>query len=154
MAIVLPMLLLVVFGLIEFGFAINHNIYVTQGVREAGRQGAVANFSGGVGSCGGSPTDQLVCFTKNRVGLDTTKTAVHVIAPASPAVVGNQFAVCASYPVESLTGLLAPFLSGRFLHSEVKMRLEQAPATGLTTDANSPPAGDVAWSSWCTPPLP
>jgi hypothetical protein len=149
MAIVVPVLLLIVFGLIEFGFAINHNIDVTQGVREGARQGAVANFSGGVAGCAsGSPTAQLVCFTKNRVGLDTSQTYVQVLAPNN--TIGQSFSVCASYPVQSLTGLLEPFLSGRFLHSEVTMRLEQAPTTGLTTGGDAPAPGDSAGWSWCT----
>jgi Flp pilus assembly protein TadG len=148
MAIVIPVLLLIVFGIIEFGFAINHNIDVTQGVREAARQGTVANFSGGIAGCtSGTPNQQLYCFTKNRIGLDQTKTQVMIIGPGTNQV-GQQFSVCASYPVESLTGLLAPFLSGRFLHSETTMRLEQAPATGLVNGNSGIQPGD-SWS-WCT----
>ena len=42
MAIVVPLLLLLVFGILDFGVFLYRNIELTQGVREAGRQGAVA----------------------------------------------------------------------------------------------------------------
>ena len=45
-AIVVPLLLLLVFGIIEWGVFLNRKIDLTQGVREAGRQGAVALVRG------------------------------------------------------------------------------------------------------------
>jgi Flp pilus assembly protein TadG len=43
MALVLPVLLIVVFGLIEFGFAFNAQIALTQAVREGVRVGAIGD---------------------------------------------------------------------------------------------------------------
>src|SRR5690349_24234471 len=77
-AIVVPLVLLLVFGIIEWGVFLNRKIDLTQGVREAGRQGAVASYSGGLASCAaGTPTDQLVCLAKNRIGVSGA--AVYVI---------------------------------------------------------------------------
>ncbi len=148
MAIAIPVLLLVVFGVIEFGIYVNRNINLTQGVREAGRQGAVANYAGGNATCAasGSPTNQLVCLTKVRIGV--TGAAVHVIGPSTNAV-GSAFAVCATYKTQSITGIMQAFLP-RYIHTETIMRIEQAPSTGLTTGGDTDPEGN-GWSSCTTP---
>src|SRR5262245_65412801 len=94
-AIVVPLVLLLVFGIIEWGVFLNRKLDPTQGVREAGRQGAVASYSGGLASCAlGAPTAQLVCLAHNRIGVNGV--AVHVIGPATNTV-GSAFAVCATY---------------------------------------------------------
>jgi hypothetical protein len=41
---------------------------------------------------------------------------------------GDSLQICASYPVNSITGLVAPFVSGKKLVSKVTMRLEQKPS--------------------------
>ena len=43
-ALILPVLLLILVGIIEFGSIYSKVISMRQGVREAGRQGSVANF--------------------------------------------------------------------------------------------------------------
>jgi hypothetical protein len=147
MAIVIPLLVLLVFGVIEFGIFVKRNIDLTQGTREAGRQGAVAVYNGGIASCNlGTPTSSLVCLAKNRIGLSGV--AVWVIGPTTNKV-GSPFAVCAIYQTQSITGLLKPVLP-KTIHSESIMRLEQAPATGLTTGGDVDPTGDN-WSSCAAP---
>jgi Flp pilus assembly protein TadG len=151
-AIVAPFLLLLLFGAIEFGLTLNHDVDLANGVREAARQGVVANYTGGDTSCNGAgaAAAQLACFTRNNIGLGS-QIAVSVSFPTgSSYAVGQTMHVCASYPMTSITGLLAPFLKGHFLHSEVKMRLEQAPGVspGSFTDAQQ--SGDIPFSSWCT----
>jgi len=146
-AIVVPLMLLLVFGIIEWGVFLNRKIDLTQGVREAGRQAAVASYAGGLSSCvPGSPTAQLVCLAHNRIGVGGV--AVHVIAPTTNAV-GSQFALCATYQATPVTGLMSPFLP-KYMHTETIMRLEQAPANGLTTGGDADPEGDN-WSSCAAP---
>jgi hypothetical protein len=146
-AIVVPLLLLLVFGIIEWGVFLNRKIDLTQGVRDAGRQAAVASYAGGLSSCAsGSPTTQLVCLAHNRIGVSGV--AVHVIAPTKNAV-GSQFAVCAKYQTASVTGLMSRFLP-EYMHTETIMRLEQAPANGLTTGGDADPEGNN-WSSCSAP---
>ena len=147
MAIVVPLLLLLLFGIIEWGVFINRHIDLTQGVREAGRQGAVALYAGDAASCAsGTPTDQLVCLTKNRIGVSGV--AVHVIAPATNAV-GSQFAVCATYKTASITGLLQRFIPA-YMHAETIMRIEQAPVPGLATGGDPDPESN-GWASCAAP---
>ena len=69
MAIVIPLLLLLVFAILDFGIFLYRDISLTQGVREAGRQGAVALYNGGNAACSGTPNDQLVCLAKQRSGV-------------------------------------------------------------------------------------
>jgi hypothetical protein len=144
-AIAFPLLALLLFGLIEFGMYINHNISETHGVREGARQAIVADYSGN-SSCTGTPNARILCFTKDRIGLDTV--AVQVIIPNGVAI-GNEIAVCASTPTASITGLMKSFLP-KFGHAETKMRIEQLPPQGQTLlpGGDAPLPGDD-WS-WCT----
>ena len=151
-AIVAPLLLLLVFGIIEFGLTLNHDVDLTNGVREGARQGVVANYTGNDASCTGAgpPAAQLACFTRRNIGLGSG-TAVSVNFPTgSGYAVGQMMFVCASHPMTSITGLLGPFLKGRFLHSEVRMRLEQAPGVSPGTFSDAQQTGDRPFSSWCT----
>ena len=146
MAIVVPLLLVLIFGMIDFGIFLYRDIGLTQAVREAGRQGAVAKYDGGNVACSaGTPTANLVCLTKQRSGLSGVK--VHVIAPSN--TVGSMFALCASYQSNAITGLTAPFLP-KHIHVETIMRLEQAPTNGLTTGGDPDPEANN-WSSCKAP---
>src|SRR3954469_14811189 len=83
-ALIAPILFLVLFGLIDFGFIYNDFLSVRQGVRDGARQGAVANF-GTQTSCTNdsftssitsTETKELICSTRNRIGLDNNKMRV------------------------------------------------------------------------------
>src|SRR3954453_15093727 len=94
-ALIAPILFLVLFGLIDFGFIYNDFLSVRQGVRDGARQGAVANF-GTQRSCTNdsftssitsTETKELICSTRNRIGLDNNKMRVAVcLAPTSGTV--------------------------------------------------------------------
>ena len=146
MAIVIPFLLLLIFGMIDFGIFLYRNIGLTQGVREAARQAAVAKFDGGVATCtSGTPTQKVVCAAKQRINVSGV--AIQVLAPSN--TVGSTFAVCATYKTTAIAGLTAPFIP-KYMHAETIMRLEQAPTTGLTTGGDPDPESN-GWSS-CKPP--
>lgn len=139
-AIVLVLLALILFGITEFGFAYNNYISVRNGSREGARLAVVddvknapsCSINGAAVTPPANPgnasdaTNALVCKTKDRIGLDPAKTKVKVSLAGT--TIGQNVTVCASYPVDSVTGLLKPFLEGRTLVSEVVMRLEQPPA--------------------------
>jgi Flp pilus assembly protein TadG len=145
MAIIAPLLLLLLFGVIEFGLLLYKSIGISEGLREAGRQGAVAQYGGNVASCNLAPTDGLVCLAKQRIGVSGT--AIHVIAPTN--TVGSAFAICATYKSTAITGATVPFVP-KYLHSETIMRLEQAPNPGLTTGGDADPEGNN-WASCKAP---
>jgi hypothetical protein len=87
LAIILPLFLAIVFGVIEFGITYNNLITIRQGTREAARQGAVGNF-GSTTSCSltglsGSPStdiQKLMCLAKQQIGLSYANTRVKVMS--------------------------------------------------------------------------
>src|SRR5438445_13173943 len=76
-AFVIPILVLLIFGAIEFGNLFNNYNSVRNGVREGARQGVVANTSAGdcntstdlVNATGSTNTKNLICLVKSRIGI-------------------------------------------------------------------------------------
>jgi Flp pilus assembly protein TadG len=130
-ALVLPVLVVLVFGIIDFGFAFNSYIEVRSGAREGARLAAVNNgCSATSGGCTASDTaerDDLIADTRERItGLaDAADVGVNISFPDAGAAknAGNNVAVCLVYPFNSVTGLFS------FLNVDLKskgvMRLEQ-----------------------------
>jgi TadE-like protein len=138
-ALILLLFFLLIFGMIEFGVDYNNYIAVRNGTREGARVGVVNDLKGAPSctiagttvtppSTPASQTDwtnALICKTKSRIGLKSASIKVQILVP-NPTI-GGTLQVCASYPVGSVTGLVAPFVSGKTLVSSVTMRLEQVP---------------------------
>lgn len=145
-ALVAPLLLVLVFGIIDYGLWFSDSLSMRQGVREAARQGVVANF-GTDTSCGSSNAEKLQCLAKDRIGGITGEPAVMVIAPGGW-VKGEPLIVCAQMQVEAGTGLV-PLPNDKVITSKVEMAIENAePDTEFGSAAESAPAGKD-WS-WCT----
>jgi hypothetical protein len=90
MALVLPVLLLVVVGIIEFGFVFNAQISLTQSVREGVRVGAI----------GPSPTESLM--------RDAMRDAYFGVTGDKPEMVEDESHACGDGVSEAqLTGVLA-----------------------------------------------
>jgi hypothetical protein len=164
-ALILPVFLLILVGVIEFGAAYSKVISLRQGVREAGRQASVANFGPNPPSCTGvyilSPVpsneiQRLVCQTKDQSGVpDTVRVFVRFkdenLAATGPYIVGNSIVVCAIEPLDSFTGLMQPFLSGHYIRTKAAFRIEQVkhpPAADDVDSGEDPPSGQN-WN-WCT----
>ena len=138
-ALILTLFFLLIFGMIEFGVDYNNYIAVRNGTREGARMGVVndlnnapsCKIAGATVTPPASPAsatdymNALICKTKSRIGLNTGSTKVQILAP-NPTI-GGTLQICASFPVGSVTGLVAPFVSGKKLVSSVTMRLEQVP---------------------------
>ncbi len=167
-ALVVPLLFALLFAVVDFGLNLSNSISVRQGVREAARQGTVANV-GTVSSCGNSFTStatpemaKLVCLTKSRIGVSGARVAIRfdpassglAAAAAYPAgsgspPVGNGLLICATVPIESYSKVYGPVISGKHLTSKVDMRIEKSLGTQQTQVAETDPTGKN-WS-WCTP---
>jgi len=161
--IVMPILMLLIFGVVEFGLAYSNKISVRQGVREAARQGAVGNF--GPAFTTGAPchltgaatasvhVKNLMCLAKNEIGIDNAKTRVKVLSGSPDFAAPGTFAhtdsivVCAQTPLDSVSGLFAPFLGGTVLHSKTSIRIEVSDLVETGGEETPPTGGD--WS-WCT----
>jgi Flp pilus assembly protein TadG len=121
-ALVLPLLALIVFGTIEFGWAFSQNLDVRHGAREAGRLFAV-DFDDGDAST--APALGIVAEVCGRMD-DNQPTTITVTAP-SGAVTGSYVTVRLTRQHASLTGFV-DFALPDTLTSEVEMRLEQDPS--------------------------
>ncbi|MSO79703.1 MAG: pilus assembly protein [Acidimicrobiia bacterium] len=163
LAVVLPILLMLVFGMVEFGIAFNDNIALRQGVREAARQGAVGNmgptFTTGApchltgASTASANVKSLMCLAKSRIGLDGNDVRVKVLSVKADFTSIGTFAkadsiiVCAQYPLESITSMFSVFFGGAQLRSKTTMRIELSDLVATGGEETAPTGGD--WS-WCT----
>lgn len=149
-AIVIPLLMTVLFGIIEFGFAYNDYLSLRSAAREGARMAAVDNGCVGGATCATyGPTtqrDNLLDKTLTKVSdLSTAKdVAVSVWLPDGSGAVGNDVAVSLSTHMKSRTGLFAPIIDPITLKATAKMRLEQKPTFTAGTscsDTNGTKAG-------------
>jgi Flp pilus assembly protein TadG len=116
-ALVLPILLIIMLGIIEFGFALSQQLDVRHGAREASRMVATDDFH----------------FTEACDRMDLSDGAVISLAGAAGAV-GDEATVRIQAPVQSVTGFFDGWLPPN-LTSEVRVRIEQDPswANGANT---------------------
>jgi Flp pilus assembly protein TadG len=158
-ALVLPILVLLVFGVIEFGTTYNNYLSIRGGAREGARQADVGNFgtnqtcTGGAANTyggGNTQTQELICLTKDRIGLDNSLVRVDVVVGGGSYAVGNPVVVCAAMPIQSLTGLFSPFLNNKYLKTKVQTRVENINASALASGHEDDPTGaSPAWN-WCS----
>ena len=131
---VLPLLLILFLGIVDFGVAISDYNQLRQGVRESTRRAVVADV-GSDSSCpvSGAPsgdTLKLVCLTKDKTGLDETDVRVKVVLD-STYLEGDALIVCAQYPLSSISGLFGGLINGIVVHSQLDMRIEKELNPGL-----------------------
>jgi hypothetical protein len=163
-ALIVPLLLTVLMGIIDFGIIYNGWISLRQGTREAARQGSVANFGttascsltfAGGGSAPSTDLQKLMCLAKSQIGLDATATRTKVIVSdyalqngGASWSVGNSLIVCAQFPASSQTGFFGPTLGGHYLRTKTAIRIEQ-PASGPETEGFETDQSGGGWA-WCS----
>ena len=124
-ALVAPLLFLLIFATIDFGWAFGQHLDVRHGAREGARLASV-NFQGG-----SDQTEGLVLEICRRMDADDT-VRVSLRQPEG-ADSGGALEVTVTRPVETLTGFVDFALEGRTLSSTVTARIEQD-ATWTPTD--------------------
>ncbi len=150
-ALIVPMLLILVFGIIDFGLGLRAYISIASATREGARFGSVGNppgtfTTGGSGDCNGTTSTSTVgrvCGTINGLNLvnvqnvkvetcDTASPPVCVAASSANMLPGKSIRVTADYryhyitPVKSLinflsAGALTDYLT---ISSTTDMRIE------------------------------
>ena len=96
-ALIIPMLLLLVFGVIEFGRIFGAGLTVNNSAREGARLGAI-----------GATDSAIITRVTNSAGiLDSSLVAVTITPTESSRVRGGDIQVNVSYPVT----VVAPFIS-------------------------------------------
>jgi hypothetical protein len=149
MALVAPILVILLAGIVDFGLVFNDLMSLRQGVGAGVRQGVVAQ-GGSNASCpltgaAAAPTEtkKLMCLTKSLVGLPTVSTRTKVAFPGSK-LKGGSLIVCAQSPLESATTVFSPLLSGA-LKAEVQMRIEQDLSSYGSASETALAGSDWSW---------
>ncbi len=146
LALILPLVVALIFGALDFGMVLNDYQSLRAGVRDATRDVVVADYD--PGCTAGSRGQQLICSVKAAMPIDTSEVRVRVLVPTSDDV-GEKIVVCAARPMKSISGVFAPVMSGATLRAETVMRVEVASDPMLTT--TSEPALDGENWDWCAP---
>jgi len=142
-ALILPMFLILIFGIIDFGMGLRAYITLAQATREGARYGIVGNqagtfITGGFGDCDGTTTTSIVgkvCSTMNGLNLADIQTVTTECPPtvtSPPCTPGSPIEVHAEYryhyitPVRSIVNVLSGGSMPGYLtvRSTVTMRQE------------------------------
>jgi Flp pilus assembly protein TadG len=142
-AIVAPVLFVLIFGIIDFGWAFSQNLDLRQAAREGARLAAV---NATTGSDPDARLDALIAEIKARSSeLPDSETQVYVNLVDGPADanstagdIGDSVVVCMRFRLRSLTGATAAFLP-EYLSSKAIVRMEKIPNFS-TGDGNATPA--------------
>jgi len=112
-ALVLPVLMLLIIGMMEFGLIIHQYMVVTEAAREGARSAAVGNSN-----------TTIISVTKTAASqIDISELTV-AISPADTRVRGNSVTVTVEKPV-AITTLLSPFFPAGFTVQGIStMRVE------------------------------
>ena len=115
-----PVLILLVFGIVDFGWAFAQHQDVRHGAREGARLAAV-NYGTATGAAQTNQIRQEVCDRTNSLNNDTTEVAVDLPSGTNE---GDVVSVTIRYPATSVTGFFSALLKFDLV-STVDMRLER-----------------------------
>lgn len=129
-ALILPLVVLLFMGIIDFGTAIADTNSLRQGGRDGVRRAVVADVGDDTGCTiggfsGSDDLARLICQTKKRTGLDAADTRVAVKFDPSYAE-GDELILCTQYPLRSITGFFGFLLDDKIATARVDMRIEKA----------------------------
>jgi Flp pilus assembly pilin Flp len=162
-ALVLPVLVLILFGIIDYGLYFGNALDTRSGVASATRQGVVDNFDATcpapAGFAPGSDSGHLACMVEARTDPLAGKTYVKVILPTdatNPSSTdtgwyqGESVVVCEATAAIGVTGYV-PLPNKGVIRVRLVSEIEQHPADATQPDAggadDTPPGG---WDPWCT----
>lgn len=114
MALVLPVLILIIFGIVEFGRIMNTYLIVTNAAREGARHGVV----------GGTDADIRDAVMNNAYTLDPAKITV-TISPAGSRTRGTPLTVQVSYSLDIIAPLIGVITGNPYIvTASTTMRVE------------------------------
>lgn len=170
LAMVVPVLILLIMGIVDYAVLFNQKIGLRGGVREASWNGGRAIFGAAPdaachltfsGIVPDTNTQKIMCMAKRRSGLDPSELRVMVRFvnmdnPALPATygVGNGIMVCAMRKASSTTHFFSTLLSNKYqvsrLTTVILSEMLVIPLGGAET---SFPGNAAGWS-FCDPTKP
>jgi Flp pilus assembly protein TadG len=129
-AFVAPILFVLIFGIMEFGWAFMQNLDVKHGAREGTRLAAVNSTPNNSEATQAEKLAREVCNRMDQYSSDKPQVSITVdrtlVAPTTTADIGDQVTVTITKPLDQLTGFFGSVLTGKTLTSTVDSRLEQA----------------------------
>lgn len=133
-ALLAPILFLIVFAIIEFGWGFAQYLDVRHGAREAARLAAV-NYSDDGLSVGPAQTGEIVAEACSRMGGDSANASIELtLAVVGDDEVGDRAFIEVTSTLNTLTGFLDSALAGRSIDDKISFRLERdaewSPAEG------------------------
>jgi Flp pilus assembly protein TadG len=135
-AIILPVFFLLVFGIMEFGYAFFQQLDVRHGAREGARLAAV-NYKT---TANPTPADQATQIVNELCDRMDSGTNISVrLRQDGTAAVGQEFTVTVTKPLQQLTGFLNFALGGKTLSSTVDSRIEQTASWASMSTAQACP---------------
>lgn len=143
-ALVLPVLILILFGIVDYGLYFNASLQARSGVHDAARAAVVAPGTAGLAACSttiDAPADitRLICAVLANTDSATAKKFVDVQLPNGWKV-GEPIVVCERLDVAGLTGFV-PFPHGGQITDIVVLAVEQPATESWATTAD--PAGQA-----------
>jgi hypothetical protein len=145
-ALVVPVLVLMVMGIIDYGMFFSDRLAVKQGIREGARDAVVDTG----GACGGGDLSCIASDVKDEIGaiggdayvrLDTIERSES--GPDDDWAEGNELRVCAVVIETGLTGFTP--VPDR-INDAILMRIEHDTSRADSGQTGTPPGG---WG-WCT----
>jgi len=113
-ALILPFLLLLIIGSMEFGLVINQYMVLAEAAREGARSAAL----------GGDNATVMAVAKTAASQIDTTQLTVAIL-PTPTRVRGNGVTVTVTKPVQAISPLMSPFFPAGFtIHGAATMRVE------------------------------
>jgi len=113
-ALVLPVLLLLIIGSMEFGLVINQYMVLAEAAREGARSAALGSSNATVTA--------VVRAAANHIDISQLTVT---ISPTDTRVRGNGVTVTAGKPVQAITQLMSPFFPAGFMvQGAATMRVE------------------------------
>lgn len=149
--LVSPIVFAVLFGTLTYGLWFNDSLNLRQGLREASRQGVVANYGDQPcvmtysGTAPSANIAKLMCRAQEDVGAMTGETYIKVHLPHGW-VRGRELVVCGVVEADRLPGLV-PLPADRMIRWQSRMAIEAATPEQATLEKGGAEAG-VDWA-WC-----
>ncbi len=145
-AIVAPLLFLLLFGIIDFGWLLNQQQDVRYGAREGARIAAVASETSAVSS-----NEQIVAAVCERMDSSTPEMRVSLVAMPSVGTtpqIGDLARIEVWKPAKDITGFFTDVIGDSIIKSDLTFRLEQPPVWA-GTDSLTESGGTMSGGMTC-----
>jgi len=144
-ALVVPLLLLLVMGILDYGRFFFDSVSLRQGAREAARQAVVQVY--GASCTTGAVGAKIACSAKAASDVTIGTPKVYIPAVTGGWAQGKQLLVCMESK-EQGTGFV-PLPAAGILRTKTYMSIEVGGSVDPSYSADTAPSG-IDWATWCS----